>query len=303
MNQLGDLLFSYPALEALKRENPDMKTCSVINSNLAGFLKGSGYVDEIIEKDAYTKLRCAKILKENHFTKAVLFSESPSSLIAAYLSGASERIGFETASLHFLLTRKVPRIGVPSTNNNAKIAQVLGVKNVKPTYEGLVKVPDEATLKIKSWFEKNGINPAQTVAFSVGASKRRSEKCLAPKVWAEVLNALTLSKKVPVLVGAAFEEEYLRDISSICKSRPEIFISQNIFESAAFFNESALFCGIDSGAMHLAAAMGTKCVAVFVHTDPGQIGPQPLYKHVIIQQTNIHDVLAKDIILAVLDNL
>jgi ADP-heptose:LPS heptosyltransferase len=45
------------------------------------------------------------IRKEN-FDKAILFSESLSSLIVTILSGIKERIGFDTAYLGFLLTKK-----------------------------------------------------------------------------------------------------------------------------------------------------------------------------------------------------
>ncbi|WP_096525769.1 glycosyltransferase family 9 protein [Candidatus Endomicrobiellum trichonymphae] len=51
------------------------------------------------------------------------------------------------------------------------------------------------------------------------------------------------------------------------------------------------------GAMHLAAAVGTKCVGVFDYTDPLQIGPAPLERHVIIKKNDISQKLCrKDIV-------
>jgi ADP-heptose:LPS heptosyltransferase len=57
-----------------------------------------------------------------------------------------------------------------------------------------------------------------------------------------------------------------------------------------------MFLGIDSGAMHLAAAVGVKCIAVFVNTDPNIVGPKPLCKHTIIQKSSS---VAGDIIRAI----
>jgi ADP-heptose:LPS heptosyltransferase len=304
MNQLGDMLFSLPTLEAARREFPSAKIYSVINKNLSEVLEASGFVDGVIVKDAGLKINLIKNLITQKFNKAVLFSESPTSLISAFACGAKERVGFESSSLNFLLTQKVKRTGVPSSINNARLAAATGIKHINPTYEGLVKVPEESMLKVKQWFEKNNIAKENVVAFSVGASKRRAEKCLQNKVWTEVLNVVGTSREVPVLVGAAWEAENLNALADSCKKKPKVFIAQNVLESAAFFKSAKLFCGIDSGAMHLAAAQGTKCVAVFGPTDPEQVGPQPLHKHVIIQkQKNINDIFAKDIILAVLDNI
>jgi len=303
MNQLGDMLFSLPVLEALRRQKPEAMLYSVINSNLAPLLKASGLVDGIIEKDAYAKFKLSSIIKKENFTKAVLFSESPSSLLSAFFAKIPIRVGFDSASLSFLLTQKAEKKGVPSLANNARLAKVCGIKDIKPTYEGLIKVSDSASLKIQNWFKENNLDPAKTVAFSVGASHRRRQKCLDNKVWAEVLGALGESLKLPVLVGAAWEEESLTQIAAMCKKKPRVFISENILESAAFYSKAALFCGTDSGAMHLAAAVGTKCIAVFGPTDPEQVGPMPAHKHVIIKQKNINKVLAKDIILAVLDSV
>ncbi len=45
---------------------------------------------------------------------------------------------------------------------------------------------------------------------------------------------------------------------------------------------ATVFVGIDSGVLHLAAAMGTPCVALFGPTDPQQTGPQGS-GHVIVR--------------------
>jgi ADP-heptose:LPS heptosyltransferase len=48
--------------------------------------------------------------------------------------------------------------------------------------------------------------------------------------------------------------------------------------------------------MHLAAAVKTKCVSIFIKTDPQQIGPMPLKNHIIIQKPNSAEISAKEII-------
>ena len=97
MNQLGDLLFSLPVLKAAKKQG-SVKVISVVSSSLSPLLTSSGLADEIIPKNM-PLLRLIRNVKKEKAGKAVLFSESPGSLFAAYLSKITERIGFESASL------------------------------------------------------------------------------------------------------------------------------------------------------------------------------------------------------------
>jgi ADP-heptose:LPS heptosyltransferase len=52
--------------------------------------------------------------------------------------------------------------------------------------------------------------------------------------------------------------------------------------------------------MHLAAAVGTRCVAVFGYTDPNQVGPRPLKNHIVIRKEKISDITSQDVISKVL---
>jgi ADP-heptose:LPS heptosyltransferase len=89
----------------------------------------------------------------------------------------------------------------------------------------------------------------------------------------------------------------LNKIAIKCKVRPLIFNAKNgILDTAAFLKRCSLFIGIDSGAMHLAAAVNTKCIAVFGCTDPLQTGPMPLEKHVIIKEECVSQLMVYNIV-------
>ena len=295
MNQLGDLLFSIPVLKAAKNEL-NAEIYSVVNSGLAPLLAASALVDGIIFKDL-SFFKIVKELKTKNFNKAFLFSESPSSVLAAYFSGIKERAGFDTLSLKFLLTKESKRTGVPSVFNNKILALDMGLKNIPRDYTGILKIPDESSANVKKWFKENAIDSSNTVAVSTGASKKRAGKCLPVKKWVKVLDALSEKNISCVLTGAAWEKAALSDISGKCKSSPKIFTPENsILDSAAFFKSVRLFMGIDSGPMHLAAAVGTKCLAVFGPTDPAQIGPMPFDKHIILKKENINLISPDEII-------
>lgn len=295
MNQLGDLIFSLPVLKAAQEEL-NSKIYSVVKPGLAPLLEVSELVDGIIPKER-SFINLIKSLKKGDFDKAVLFSESPNSLLVAYLSGIPEIVGFKTASLNFLLTQKAKRIGVPSVFNNRELGKTIGLENIRSEYTGILRVPEENLNEVEKWFTDNNIDIKKAIAISIGASKKRKDKCLKAEIWTEVIDALAEKGFSCVLSGASWEKESMSKLSSKCKSKPKIYSAYGgILDSAAFLKKCSLFVGIDSGPMHLAAALGTRCIGVFGHTDPKQIGPMPLNKHIIIKKDSVLDITAKDII-------
>jgi ADP-heptose:LPS heptosyltransferase len=296
MNQLGDLLFSLPVVKAAKQEL-NAKIFSVVKTSLVPLLTASNLVDEAMAKDR----NIVKFLKKEKVGKAILFSESPSSLLYVYLSGIKSRIGFNTASLSFLLTKKTERVGVPSLFNNRELGFAAGLKSIRQDYVGIINIPEENIENVKKWFGDNNLDASKTIAISIGASKGRQDKCLEEHKWIEVINVLSEKGFNCVLSGAVWEKEILNSTAKKCKIAPKVFAAENgILDSAAFLKKCGLFMGIDSGAMHLAAAVGTKCVAVFGYTDPSQVGPMPLKNHIVIKKEKISDITSEDIISKVL---
>jgi ADP-heptose:LPS heptosyltransferase len=296
MNQLGDLLFSLPILKAAKQEL-NAKIFSVVKASLAPLLTASNLVYETMPKDR----NIVKFLRKEKVSKAILFSESPSSLLYVYFGGVKSRIGFNTASLSFLLTKKTERVGVPSLFNNRELGFTAGLKSIQQDYARLINIPEKNIENVKKWFGDNNLDASKTIAISISASKRRQDKCLEEYKWIEVINVLSEKGFNCVLSGAAWEKEVLNSTAKKCRITPKVFSAENgILDSAAFLKKCGLFTGIDSGAMHLAAAVGTKCVAVFGYTDPSQVGPMPLKNHIVIKKEKISEITSEDIISKVL---
>ena len=299
MNQLGDLLFSLPVLKATKQKYPNIKIYCVARKNLAGLLQSTKLVDKIFLKVGSL---CAEIdliadIRKEKIDTAVMFSESPETLLLAYFSKIKNRIGFKTSSLNFLLTKKVEKIGVPSLNNNIVLAKSTGIDNVQKDYLNILKIDGESAVKISFWLEENKILNKDFIVVSVGASKRRQEKCLRKEVWIETLNKLADMKKNVVVVFAQWEKESVMKILKYVSKDIKTFCPENgLIELSALISKAKLFIGIDSGTMHLAASLGVKCIALYGNTDPTQIGPRPLQNHIIIKKNSAKDIIASDIL-------
>ncbi|WP_372518961.1 glycosyltransferase family 9 protein [Candidatus Ruminimicrobiellum ovillum] len=299
MNQLGDLLFSLPVLKAARQKYPNIKIYCVARKNLANLLESTKLVDKIFLKVGSLGSEIdliADIRKENIDT-AVLFSESPETLLLAYFSKIKNRIGFKTASLSFLLTEKVEKIGVPSLNNNIVLAKAVGLDNVQKDYLNILNIDRENDVKVSFWLEDNGMLNKDFIIVSFGASRRRQEKCLRKEVWIETLNKLAQMKKNVVVVCAAWEKESVMKIMKYVSKDVKLFCPENgLVELSAMISKAKMFIGIDSGTMHLAASLGIKCIALYGNTDPSQIGPRPLQNHIIIKKNSAKDIIATDIL-------
>jgi ADP-heptose:LPS heptosyltransferase len=299
MNQLGDFMFSLPLLAAAKQQWPDAERISVIRPPLAPLLEATGLMTSVISRPKAglrEKWALTQRLKQTGFSKAVLFSESPEVTATAYFAGVPERIGFTTASLRWLLTKTAPRTGVPSLRNNAALAQVAGLSQLLPHYAGLVKIPQSQHDAIYQWLQKENIAPSQLVVVSPGASKRRKHKFWLHYCWRELLGRMISVGITPVVCGAPAEKEELEELVKVLKHSVKVFSAPNgILSLAALFAAAKCFVGIDSGAMHLAAGVGTPVVGLFGPTDPMQIGPQPLEKHRIIKKQFMKDITVEDV--------
>lgn len=299
MNQLGDLLFSLPVLKATKQKYPNIKIYCVARKNLAGLLESTKLVDKIFLKAGSLGAEIDLIadIRKEKIDTAVMFSESPETLLLAYFSKIKNRVGFKTASLNFLLTKKVEKVGVPSLNNNIVLAKSVGIDNVQKDYLNILKIDGESDVKISFWLEENKILNKDFIVVSVGASKRRQEKCLRKEVWIETLNKLADMKKNVVVVYAQWETESVMKILKYVSKDIKTFCPENgLIELSALISKAKLFIGIDSGTMHLAASLGVKCIALYGNTDPTQIGPRPLQNHIIIKKNSAKDIIASDIL-------
>ncbi len=299
MNQLGDLLFSLPVLKATKQKYPNIKIYCVARKNLAGLLQSTGLVDKIFLKvgSLGAEIDLIANIRKEKIDTALMFSESPESLLLAYFSKIKNRVGFKTASLNFLLTQKVEKKGVPSLNNNIVLAKSIGIDNVQKDYLNILKVDGESDVKISFWLETNNILNKDFIVVSFGASRRRQEKCLRKEVWIETLNKLADMKKNVVVVYAQWEKESVMKILKYVSKDIKTFCPENgLIDLSALISKAKLFIGIDSGTMHLAASLGIKCIALYGRTDPNQIGPRPLQNHIIIKKNSAKDIIASDIL-------
>src|SRR3989338_2341316 len=101
VNWLGDVLFSTPAIRAMRKKYPSSFIAVCVPSRVEAVIQNNPYLNEIITfPDKVPFLRLASYfplvrkLKSRDFDTAVFFHRSKTKAFMTYAAGVPERIGF-----------------------------------------------------------------------------------------------------------------------------------------------------------------------------------------------------------------
>jgi ADP-heptose:LPS heptosyltransferase len=102
---------------------------------------------------------------------------------------------------------------------------------------------------------------------------------------AAVRELLRLTDQAIVLIGGASDRVYMAPLAEAFRSEGRVIPlvgALTLSELAGLLRRAALYIGNDSGPMHLAATVGTPCVALFGPETPHLYGPLPSERHEVL---------------------
>jgi heptosyltransferase-2 len=284
---IGDTILTVPFLRNLRRAEPTAYIAWVVAPGSADVIKGIPYVDELIYWDPITihadsrgthrswkdKWRFIRELRARRFDKAYVLKRSLSSAIIAFLSGARQRVGFDTEGRGFLLTRRVPYRSDRHEVEN--FLEVLRADSVSVTDDYLEAwfSPDEERFA-GEFLESRGVQAGELL---VGIHPFAANQTRA---WHEdnfiaVANSLQERFRVRILLFGGTKDaeggEYLRE--RITPSPVMAVGATTLRQSMGLLSRCSLLVCNDSGIMHLGAALNIPLVAVFGPQSPVKFGP------------------------------
>ena len=113
---IGDVVFTTPAVRAIRRQYPDAHVAYVVEEDAAPVIRGNPHVDEVIvipgprtRGRLRGDLALARRLRRARYDLAIDFHGGPRSSLLTWLSGASTRIGYEVKGRSWMYTIRVPR--------------------------------------------------------------------------------------------------------------------------------------------------------------------------------------------------
>jgi len=292
LNQIGDLLFSLPALAALRQRFPHAEITSILRPYLVELIEAGPYVDRIITRvgGAMAEARLAREIRRRGFDLMVALSQSLATGLQVLGCGAPERVGFVDTDLGCFLTRKVHMRGLPWPGKLGRMAICLGAEAPRDSYVGMLRIREEVRARAQQLLARVGIAPGQRIALiAPGASGRRRYKAWDASRFAEAADYLRERWQAAVVIvgGDADAIETARVASTMSQAAlgaaPErgkpraacinLAGQTTTGELAVIAERADILVGLDSGPMHVAAAMGTPTVALFGPTDPRRTGP------------------------------
>jgi heptosyltransferase-2 len=287
-NWVGDAIMALPALRSVRARFPDAQLAVVARPYVADIYREQGICDRLIPYDphgAHTGLagreRFAQELRVEKFDAALLLQNAFDAAWLAWRAGVPERIGYARDGRSLLLTKAVPtpRAGEIPTHEQFYYLELLRRAGWTEKLDGeefiSLTVSAESKRKVCERLVAAGARAnAMRVAVGAGASYG-SAKCWAPERFADVANRLMAQFDADVILFGTGAEAQVSAAISAAMQRPPIDLvgKTSVAELPALLSQCHLFVGNDSGAMHVAAAVGLPVVAVFGPTDPYGTAP------------------------------
>jgi heptosyltransferase-2 len=287
-NWVGDAIMALPALRAARKRFPEAEIAIVARPYVADIYRDQAICNQLIAYDPKGlhsgisgRERLASELRARKFDVALLLQNAFDAAWLAWRANIPERIGYARDGRSFLLTKAVPlpRHGEIPPHEKFYYLELLRrvgwLDSLRDEMFIDLHVPEDKRRSAEKFLcESSARRGALRIAIGAGASYG-SAKCWPPLRFAEVANRLQAEADADVILfGTPAEADVATAISVGMRRTPLNLTGKTaIADLPALLSQCHLFIGNDSGAMHVASAVGLPVVAVFGPTDPEGTAP------------------------------
>lgn len=273
-NWIGDAVMSLGFLAALRKAKPECGITVLANEAVADVFRGHPDVDGLISfRRGEPMFSAAARVRGREFGICYVLPLSFSSAAVAFLAGIPERVGYDAEWRGWLLTERLPyrKEDFRSRHLLEGYCRLLG-GGASPEDPKLHLSPEESHWA-DEWLNKRGLK-GSLAGFGPGATYGPAKRWPADR-WVELGKRMVLSGGRLLVFGSVQEEGLCRGIAEGVGSGAVSCAGEtDLRRSAALLSKCGLFVTNDTGAMHLAAAAGTRVVALFGSTNPEWTGPR-----------------------------
>ncbi len=275
---------SLPAIRAVRARFPDADLAVLSKPAVAALYESESCIDRVIPlpgragaRDWGAKWRAIKRLRREHFDLAVLLPNSFESAAVVRLAGVKRVVGYNRDGRGWLLHSAIP---VPQAGEipQHEVFYYLELLRRAGLADALPEMPeirlDDIEKARRNGRELFGLLEVKlpVVGISPGAAYGTAKRWL-PERFAEAAKEMAAQLGGSIAVfGSAAEKDLCEQVAQACGGRN--FAGTTALR--AFIDMTAacsLFLTNDSGAMHVAAALGVPSVTVFGPTNEFATGP------------------------------
>ena len=280
LGAMGDVIHTLPAVSRLKRAFPDAEISWAIEPRWAALLEGNPHLDRVLEiplnawrrrwfsPGTWREARAfAALLKSLDLDLAIDFQGLIKSSLVAKVSAARVRVGFEPSNLREPFAERFYTHSVTINRhhvvekNLALTRWVTGERQTAPAEFPLPKG------RVPAKLPEDGFLLASPVA-GWGGKQWPGEN------YAQLADLSWRDFGLPLLLDCApGDQDYAQAIASRAPNGACAVQTSSLSELIATTRRARAVVGVDSGPLHLAAALGVPGVAIFGQTDPARNGP------------------------------
>ena len=287
-NWVGDAIMALPALRAVRARFPDAHIAIVARPYVADLYRGQNICNELISYNPKAehagmqgREKLARDLRAQNFDAALLLQNAFDAAWLAWRAHIPERIGYARDGRSPLLTKRVtvPKPGeIPAHEQfyYLELLRRIGWLEALPQHtDASLHVDERQSQRAEQTLQSAGARTnIPRIAIAAGASYG-SAKCWPPDRFAAFINLFRSHTDADIILFGTAAEQTVSDAigAGISGSSISLVGKTSIADLPALLSRCSLFVGNDSGAMHVAAAVGLPVVAVFGPTDPYGTAP------------------------------
>ena len=273
-NWLGDSLMARPFVAGLLAEHRSRAAVVVAHPRVSPVWQAWPGLQVVETRpgpwyaDAWRTSRRIKHL--GAFQRGYLLSASFRSAATFALAGVPERVGFVAGGRSWMLTEPVRRLPAGRLHYSLEFCR-LGSVCPRPEQVPAFVWPAAAKHRAEALLQSGvpaGSDYAVIAVGSAGHAKR-----YPVLLWRQVIAQIGTHSPV-VLVGTSGEATLAGEAAGGCEGVINLCGATGLAELALILQSAAVFAGVDSGAAHLASAVGCPSVVLFGPGDPAETSPQ-----------------------------
>jgi heptosyltransferase-2 len=255
-NWLGDAMMALPAIRDVRRHFSGQPMSVAARPSIAPVFRAVPGIDRLVVLERG---------KESPALRADIGILFPNSFRSAWMlkkAGVKERWGYRSDFRRPLLTRSVARpkkrVSFPEYYSN--LVRQLGIETGPLSAQLTVPAPTSAAAL--TFLGERGWRPGQPlVGIAAGAAFGHAKRWL-PKRYAELASLLTGAGVCCVILGRSEDRDAARHITGI-----DVIGQTDLTMLMGIISHCNVVVANDSGALHLAAALGVPVVGIWGPTD------------------------------------
>ncbi len=284
LSAMGDTILMTPAIRNLRQFYPKANIQMIVTRVNKDVLKDCSYLDSLIlldleklVKKPWLLWKFIRSLRKEHFDLAIDFDQwlriSP---LLAFLSGAEQRVGFQTPGQHRdqTYTKKVThQVDQHEVECFLDLLRALEIPITDKDPE--LWVSRAAVIQVNKKLIDWGIAKGDIViGIHPGCGSHGFPRQWPEHYYIELIKRLQQIPQVKVvLTGGIQEASLVSKIAAALETEPAQAVGWELSETIALIKKyKVLVCG-NTGVMHIAAAIKTPVVALHGPTNPHKWGP------------------------------